>query len=149
MHASKKIPSLPTQEESRLAAEGSRKLAAIVGHDDQAQLSLYDGDEKFTVPVVAIRLLADILTQMSQGNAVSLVPIGHTLTTQQAADMLNVSRPYLVKLLENGEIRFSKVGRHRRIEYRDLMDYMDRSDEQSRQAVDALSAQAQELGMGY
>ncbi|MEA3274520.1 MAG: helix-turn-helix domain-containing protein [Pseudomonadota bacterium] len=147
--ASTRSPSLPTEEEARLAAESSRKLAAIIGHDETAQLCLYDGDEKLTVPVSAIRLLADILNQMAQGNAVSLVPIGHTLTTQQAADILNVSRPYLVKLLEAGEIEFTKVGRHRRIKYQDLLEYVEKTDEQSRQAVDALSKQAQELGMGY
>lgn len=147
--ASIKSPSLPTDEEAKLAAESSRKLAAIIGHDETARLCLYDGDEKVTVPVSAIRLLADILNQMAQGNAVSLVPIGHTLTTQQAADMLNVSRPYLVKLLEAGEMGFTKVGRHRRILYQDLLAYMEKADERSRQALDTLSRQAQELGLGY
>jgi excisionase family DNA binding protein len=147
--ASRKSPGLPTEEESRLAAESGRKLAAIIGQDEAAQLCLYDGDVKVTVPVSAIRLLGDILNQMAQGNAVTLVPIGHTLTTQQAADMLNVSRPYLVKLLEAGEISFTKVGRHRRIKYQDLLAYMEKMDEQSRSAVDDLSKQAQELGMGY
>lgn len=91
--ASIETPSLPTEDEARLAAESSRKLAAIIGRDATAQLRLYDGDEKITVPVSAIRLLADILTQMAPGNAVTLIPIEHTLTTQQAADLLSVSRP--------------------------------------------------------
>ncbi|WP_200242191.1 helix-turn-helix domain-containing protein, partial [Thiohalocapsa halophila] len=123
--------------------------AAVIGKDDKAQLCVFDGEEKFVVPVSAIRLLADILNQMAQGNAVSLVPIGHTLTTQQAADLLNVSRPYLVKLLEAGEIPFTKVGRHRRLQYEDLIAYMDRMDAKSRASADALTRGAQELGMGY
>jgi excisionase family DNA binding protein len=147
--ASTKRPSLPTDEEAKLAAESSRRLAAIVGHGELAQLRLYDGGNEITVPVAAVRLLADILNQMGQGNAVSLVPIGHTLTTQQAADLLNVSRPYLVKLLEAGEIAFTRVGRHRRVRYADLLAYMEKSDRGGREAVDALAAQAQELGMGY
>lgn len=147
--SSVKSPSLPTDDDVLLAAESSRKLAAIIGNDDKARLCLIDGDEKLVVPVSAIRLLADILNQMAQGNAVSLLPIGHTLTTQQAADLLNVSRPYLVKLLEAGEIGFTKVGRHRRIKYQDLMAYMEKVDDNSRQSVDSLSRTAQDLGMGY
>lgn len=147
--ASLKNPTLPTEEEARLAAESSRKLAAIIGHGAATRLRLIDGSDEITVPVSAIPLLADILNQMAQGNAVSLVPIGHTLTTQQAADLLNVSRPYLVKLLEAGKINFTKVGRHRRIKYEDLLACMEKSDKISRQAVDELSRQAQELGMGY
>ncbi|NJM13946.1 MAG: helix-turn-helix domain-containing protein [Synechococcaceae cyanobacterium SM1_2_3] len=142
-----KNPTLPTKEEARLAAESSRKLAAIIGHGDAARLRLVDGDDEITVPISTIRLLADILDQMAQGNAVSLVPIGHTLTTQQAADLLNVSRPYLVKLLESGKISFTKVGRHRRIKYEDLLAYREKIDEISRQAVDELSRLGQELGM--
>lgn len=144
-----KNPTLPTEEEAQLAAESSRKLAAIIGHGAAARLRLIDGNDEITVPVSAIPLLADILEQMAQGNAVSLVPIGHTLTTQQAADLLNVSRPYLVKLLEAGKIGFTKVGRHRRIQYENLLAYMEKSDQISRQSVDELSRQAQELGMGY
>ena len=150
--ASTKNPSLPTEEEAKLAAEGSRKLAklaAIIGGGATAQLCLYDDGEKITVPISAIRLLADILAQMAQGNAVTLVPIEHTLTTQQAADLLNVSRPYLVNLLEVGKIAFTKVGRHRRIKYQDLLAYMERIDEESRQALGELSREAQALGMGY
>ena len=150
--ASTKNPSLPTEEEAKLAAEGSRKLAklaAIIGGGATAQLCLYDDGEKITVPISAIRLLADILAQMAQGNAVTLVPIEHTLTTQQAADLLSVSRPYLINLLEVGKIAFTKVGRHRRIKYQDLLAYMERIDAESRQALGELSREAQALGMGY
>jgi excisionase family DNA binding protein len=140
---------LPTEEEITLAAESSRLLAACVGAGDRARLRLIDGDKDVTVPVSAIHMLVDILNQMAQGNAVSLVPVHAELTTQQAADMLNVSRPYLVKKLEAGEIEFHKLGRHRRIRFADLMEYMERVDRESRQAADELTAQAQELGLGY
>lgn len=142
-------PSLPTKEEVRLAAESSRKLAAIIGHGETARLCLHDGDDQVTVPIAAIRLLADILNQMAQGNAVFMIPVAHTLTTQQAADLLNVSRPYFVRLLEKGEIPYAKVGRHRRVQYQDLLDYMKQIDKESKEAANELTKQAQTLRMGY
>jgi excisionase family DNA binding protein len=140
---------LPTEEEVGLAAESSRLLAACVGTGERARLRLIDGDTDVTVPVSAIHMFVDILSQMAQGNAVSLVPVHAELTTQQAADLLNVSRPYLVKQLEAGEIPFHKLGRHRRIRFADLMAYKERIDNAGREAADALTAEAQELGLGY
>jgi excisionase family DNA binding protein len=102
-----------------------------------------------TVPSSAIQILVDILDHMAQGNAVSLVPIHAELTTQEAADLLNVSRPFLVKQFEAGKIPFHKVGRHRRIRFADLTDYRDRADQEGAAAADELAAQAQALGLGY
>jgi len=86
---------------------------------------------------------------MAQGNAVTVVPMHAEMTTQQAADLLNVSRPYLVKLLEQGELNFSKVGTHRRIRFEDLMSYKRARREQSERAMEELVKQAQEENLGY
>jgi excisionase family DNA binding protein len=124
-------------------------LAACIGHGETARLRVIDGNDDIEVPVSALRLLVDILAQMADGNAVTIMPIHTELTTQQAADFLNVSRPHLVGLLEQNSLPYRKVGTHRRILFKDLLDYRERSRIASKDALDELARQAQELGMGY
>ena len=101
------------------------------------------------VPESAFRLFLEVLNQMAQGNAVTLVPTHHELTTQQAADLLGVSRPYFVKLLEGKAIPYHRVGSRRRVKLEHLMAYIEKVKGESREALDSLAAQAQELRMGY
>ncbi len=140
---------LPTETETRIAGVSSRLLAACIGQGDAARLRVIDGNQEIEVPVSALKMLVDILDEMAQGNAVSIVPIHAELTTQEAADFLNVSRPYLVGLLEGGLLPFHKVGTHRRVKFRDLMAYREKSQSVRRNALSALTKEAQELGMGY
>jgi excisionase family DNA binding protein len=110
-----------------------------------------DGQETevVTVPAIALTLLLQLLKELARGHAVALLPLHTELTTQQAAEVLNVSRPFLVQLLEDGQISYRKVKTHRRVQLRDVLAYKTRTDADRRTALDELTAEAQRLGLGY
>jgi excisionase family DNA binding protein len=103
--------------------------------------------ESLPLPKSVYRVLTAVLREMAQGNAVAVVPVHHELTTQEAADLLNVSRPFLISLLERGELPFSKVGTHRRIRFSDLTEYRKRRDEIRSRALDGLAVESAKLGL--
>jgi excisionase family DNA binding protein len=143
----------PTEADALLARESSRRLAAHrLGKRSTVRIQVLDDGEELdtvTVPASALRLFLHALTEMADGNAVTLVPMHAELTTQQAADILNVSRPYVVKLMDEGKIPYRTVGKYRRVRFDDLMVFK-RKDDATRAAIaDQLTAEAQELGMGY
>jgi excisionase family DNA binding protein len=150
-HPSK--PAVPTEEDATLAKISSQTLASYVRNNDTYRTIKVVQDnttsETVTIPAAAFRLLVDILAQMAKGNAITLMPVHADLTTQEAADILNVSRPYLVGVLESGEMPYRKVGTRRRVRYQDLIDYKNRIDALRMQTLEELAAQAQELNMGY
>ncbi|WP_020574399.1 helix-turn-helix domain-containing protein [Actinopolymorpha alba] len=116
--------------------------------EETTPLLVADNDRKETleVPLAAVALLARILAHMAAGRGVSVIPVHAELTTQQAADMLNVSRPFLISLLDAGEIDYHTVGSHRRVRAESLLDYRRRDDERRRMAADELSTLSRDLG---
>ncbi len=145
------IVHLPTPQEAEEAKITSRALSKYA-HNDRLHLKIANQNndpDDLILPGYAINLLLDILTEMSKGNAITVMPIHAELTTQEAAELLNVSRPHLVDLLEQGKIPFRKVGTHRRVLAKEVFDYKQRMDASRLKALAELTAQAQELGMGY
>lgn len=138
---------VPNPQDSEAAELTARILARYTSHDLQLQILDEDDHETLTLPRPIARMLQDILTQIAEGNAVTIMPLQAELTTQQAADLLNVSRPHLIKQLEGGRIAFHRVGTHRRIRLNDLLGYQRQLKDEQREALDALTAEAQELNL--
>jgi excisionase family DNA binding protein len=142
----------PSESDARLALESSRQISRLIDETGELRLAVQSGDDSgqdIPIPAPAARLLADVLTEMAKGNAVALMPVHAELTTQQAADVLNVSRPFLINLLEEGKIPYRKVGTHRRILVSDVIAYKQKVDKGRLKTLEELAAQAQELDMGY
>ena len=135
---------LPTRDEIASAAEASRALAQAQAESGSLQFSGMNGEKAQLAPAIA-DLIVDLLGHIAQGNMVTLVPTGAMLTTQQAADILNVSRPFLSKLLKENEIPHVPVGSHRRVMFEDLMTYKAKRDATRRAALDELADMGQEF----
>ena len=144
---------LPVEREIQAAVRGQRELAAFLATGFETQrIQIFDARNEahqVELPTSALRLLVDILAELADGNAVKVLPVHAELTTQEAADLLNVSRPHLVKLLEEGQLAFHRTGKHRRVKFADLMAYKEKRAVESEQAMALLAQRAQDLGMGY
>jgi excisionase family DNA binding protein len=144
---------MPTETDARLARESVDQLGRILETGD-AELRFRferggDQEETVTLPRSALRLLKDILDKVAQGHGVAVFALSDELTSQEAADLINVTRPYLITLLEEGKIPSRLEGNHRRVRLDDLLVYKRRDDEERLKVLGELVAQAQELDMGY
>ncbi len=142
---------MPTEADARAAQASAQQLARML---DSKVTEFHfrlnpeaETEETLTLPRSTVRLLKDILAAIAQGHGVYSRPLD--LSTQEAADWLNVSRPYLVRLLDEGKIPSRLVGNHRLVRLDDVMTYKRQDDAERLKALDELVAQAQELGMGY
>ena len=143
-------PIRPSEHDLRLARQSSSELSRLKERDGlKVTVSAGSDETEVAIPEIAFRMLEVILDELAQGHAVALSPVDQEVSTQKAADLLNVSRPYLIKLLESGKIPFRKVGTHRRVRLADLLEYKARMDAEAERAYAELVQQAQELGMGY
>lgn len=145
-------PIIPSSKDVAMAKESSRVLASLLRHNPEnleLEIKGITGLNKIAIPDTASFMLLDILTQMSKGNAVTIVPIHAELTTQQAADILKVSRPFLIKELEEGKISYKMVGSRRKILFEDLMKYKETMYRGRLDSLDQLCAESQDLDLDY
>ena len=149
--SAQKIVHLPTPVEVEQAKVSSRTLSKYADVD-RVQLSLRGSNgesDDLVLPGQTLQILLNVLSEMSKGNAISLIPHHQEVSTQEAANLLNVSRPFLVGLLEMGDIPFRKAGAHRRVLLTDVLAYKEETEQMRTQALDELAALSQEEGMGY
>jgi excisionase family DNA binding protein len=132
-----------TNDEIALAQSGQKILAA------KGKAKLVVNNENVELSPAVTRMLAKTFSYIAKGKSVVITPEPTEFSTQQAAEFLKVSRPFLVKLLETGEIPFRKVGKHRRVRFEDLLSYKQRIDEKRLKVLEKLAEQAQELDLGY
>jgi excisionase family DNA binding protein len=127
----------PSKTEQKIAFESYSALASVLEqiNTEETEIEIDETKDKIKIPLVALKLLSDILKSMSEGIPLSIVPIATEVTTQKAAEILGCSRPHLVKLLEEGKIAFNKVGKHRRVKYEDLIKYQKHMKETQRQHI--------------
>jgi excisionase family DNA binding protein len=150
------IDRLDSREDVELAKAAQRCIVSALDHSHAVNIAiLEDGVERLEdspilkLPPKVLRLFADMLGSLAQGHAVAIVPKEMYVSTQEAAMFLNVSRPHLVKMLDEGKLPYHKVGTHRRIKFEDVVAYKEERRKMSQTALQELVDQAQELDMGY
>ena len=143
---------MPVIEQGPIAASENeqpalRKIDRILEKSTQSPMLVGPDGEQIPLPPTLFRVLKRIVAHLTRGQAVTIIPINKEVTTQEAADILNISRPYLVKLLEEGKIPFNSVGTHRRIPLNDLLAYKKRRDEERAEGLRELARLSQEYGL--
>jgi len=147
------LTKLPTRNEAIEAKDAARALAPVLRRRGKGAVKVRatgDGPSaSVSVPREAFQFFLEILGHMANGSTVTILPIHAELTSQEAADLLRVSRPYLVQLLESGAIPHRMVGSHRRILASDLLAYLEKDKASRRAILDELASEAQKHKLGY
>lgn len=139
----------PSKDEQKIAIASYDLLAAVLKElkSKNPEIEIEETQERIKIPLSALKLLGDILEAMSQGKPFSLVPFATEVTTQKAAELLGCSRPHFVKLLEEGEIEFTKVGKHRRVKFEDVLEYKKKMKAAQKQRIIEIMKSDEELGL--
>jgi excisionase family DNA binding protein len=146
-----KLNTPPTRQERQIAQEGFQKLIEIIDEINHSEnipeISIMESGEQIKIPFKVLKMLAEILKNYRDGNAVSIVPVGTAFTTQMAAEFLNCSRPHVTKLIDQGKLQAGMVGRHRRIQFNDLVEYKKKMIKERKAALVELMKDSEDLGL--
>ncbi|MFT4092145.1 MAG: helix-turn-helix domain-containing protein [Niabella sp.] len=132
----------PSKYEQKVAIESYDALASVIDQlkSKSPEIEIEETQDRIKIPLKALKLLGDILKAMGQGRPISLVPVATEVTTQKAAEILGCSRPHFVKLLEEGKVAFTKVGKHRRVRFEDVLKYKQKmKDAQKKHLIDIMN----------
>lgn len=148
MEALEKIEK-PSKLDQKVAMKSYSALAAVIEqiNSQDPEIEIEETKDKIKIPLKALKLLGSILKAMSEGIPISMVPMATEVTTQKAAEMLGCSRPHLVKLLEDGKIEYTNVGRHRRIKFEDVLKYKEQMKKAQKQHIIDIMNSDEEAGL--
>lgn len=139
----------PSKNEQRVAMASYSALTEVIDQisSEETEIEIEETKDKIIIPSRALQLLGDILKAMSQGKPISIVPIATEVTTQKAAEILGCSRPHLVKLIEEGSIPYTKVGKHRRLKFEDVVVYKAQMKKEQKQHIIDIMNFDDEIGL--
>jgi excisionase family DNA binding protein len=142
----------PSDQDTRIARESSEALASLLQENGTGAARIRFSTEghpeaEIALPFSAVRILFSALQEMAKGHSVTLLPVNTELTTQQAAELMRISRPSLIKMLDEKKLPYRKVGAHRRVRYEDVLTYLERERARRKQVMEELVAETERLGL--
>lgn len=139
----------PSKSEQKIASSSYQTLSKVLKNlkTEDTEIEIDETNERIKLPLTVLKILNEILKSMSEGKPISIVPVATEVTTQKAAEILGCSRPHLVKLLEDGEISYTKIGKHRRVKYEDIMIYQKRMKAYQKQHIIDMMHADEETGL--
>jgi excisionase family DNA binding protein len=146
------MPPLMSQKDINMARVAQRFIMESLDHSKAAEIKLTtdtNDHPSIALPPTALRFIGQLLGAMSEGKPITLMPSKREFSTVEAANFINVSRPFVIKEIEAGRLKFRMVGTHRRIAFEDLVEYMERMQKGQQAALDKLADNARDLGLEY
>ena len=139
----------PTKDEQKQADSSYKSFSELLSEitSDFPEIEVQETGKRIKIPLSALKLMNEILKAMSKGQPISIVPIAAEVTTQKAAEILGCSRPHVVKLLEEGKLPYTKVGKHRRVKFEALQSYKQKMKAEQKQRLIKMMEADEEAGL--